>query len=104
MFIACGLCGALSGFLLGGWGFDSWVPLRWTPVLFIAFMTMFPAGTVGLMRAPWWLPPAIFSAPLLFLIAVAVGQNGQWVRALVAAVFIIIAFAGARARRPRVVT
>src|SRR6185436_10296697 len=100
MFIASGLCGALSGILLG-WSFHGSEPppLHWMLILFVAFLALFPAGTAGLLRVPWWLSPIVFSVPLLFLIL----SVGHWTRVLVATPFIAIAFAGGRLFRPRVV-
>jgi len=105
MFLASGLCGGLSGLLLSGWAFHGSepLPLHWLALVLVAFMALFPAGTVGLLPAPWWLPPVVFSAPLLLVVIIAVSWHGQWQRILLAAVFIAAAFAGTRVFRPKMI-
>jgi len=103
MLIACGLCGALSGLLLSGAGLHGWeTSVGWVPGLLAAFMSIFPAGTVGLLRGPWLLPPCVFAGPLLFLVVRVASESGQWWRVPVAAAFVGIGFAGARCLRSRV--
>ena len=97
MFIARVLCGALSGFLLSGWGFHGWKEsVGWGPGLMAAFMSLFPSGTAGLLRVPWWLPPIAFGLPLLVLVFLAVSDSEQWWRVPMAAGFVGIGLAAGR--------
>ena len=101
MLTACGVCGVVSGFLLSGVGFHGWfTSVGWGPGLMAGFMSLFPAGTVGLLRVRWWVPPVVFGAPLLFLVVWAVSESGQWWRVAVVTAFIGIGFIGARVFRP----
>ncbi len=94
----CGLVGLISGFVLSGAGICGGLPLGWGVFSFAIFTATFPAGTVGFLRAPWWVSPLIFSLPML--LPVVMGPLfGEWLRAPVGMVCILAAFGGARALR-----
>src|SRR5689334_913744 len=98
MAIMCGLVGLTSGFVLSGAGICGGPPLGWGVFFFTIFTAIFPAGTVGFLRAPWWVSPLIFSLPML--LPVVMGPLvGEWLRAPVSIICILAAFGGARALR-----
>lgn len=67
--------GFIDSFLLSGFGICGGFPLSWGVFGFGAFTALFPAGTVGVFRGPWWLPAVVYFGPLF--IAVLGGALGR---------------------------
>ena len=100
MTAVCAIVGFLDGIVLGGFGICGGFPLTWDVFAFAAFTALLPAGTVGLLCAPWWIPVLFYSGPLVFsLLGGAI--SGEWYRSLASFVCLALAFGGAWLFRPR---
>jgi hypothetical protein len=99
MACACAVGGIVSGFVMCGSGMCGWVPLDWGACLFAIFMALFSAAAVGFLRGPWWVSPVALSVFMAVPVIVCAASQ-HWLRAVVSAGCIGIAFAGARVFRP----
>jgi hypothetical protein len=100
MMLAGAAGGFIDSFLLSGFGICGGFPLSWGVFGFGAFTALFPAGTVGVFRGPWWLPAVVYFGPL-FIAVLGGALAGEWYRSIASIVCIALAFGGAWLFKPR---